>query len=105
MNLKFFQPGNLVLVDREGSPTVFIISEVKVISSLSANPILKIISDEVVTISEGKSSNRMYYLYEDEVKLVSPSIQEVPLEDWASLIHLLHPQLRFRVQETLLGDL
>jgi len=44
---------------------------------------------------------RAIFLYEDEVKVIAPSFQELPLEDWAGIAHLLHPELKIRVQEWL----
>jgi len=31
--------------------------------------------------------------------LIARSLEEVPLEDWSGIAHLLHPKLRIRVQE------
>ena len=38
---------------------------------------------------------------EDDLTLVSSSVEETPLGDWAGLIHSLHPKLRTKVQEWL----
>ena len=34
-----------------------------------------------------------------EIFLVAPSMEALPLEDWAGLAHLLHPKLQKRVLE------
>ena len=44
------------------------------------------------------------YLFPWEVMWVADSLESVPLEDWASLAHLLHPKLKTRVHEWILGN-
>jgi len=41
-----------------------------------------------------------FILYEEIIWAVS-SLENVPLEDWAGLAHLLHPKLKTRVEEWL----
>ena len=51
------------------------------------------------TFEEEDEISRLLLL--NEIEFISSSLEAVPLEDWAGLIHLLHPKLRTKVQEWL----
>ena len=93
-----FRPGDLIKISGF-PPVVFVITEVHLVSEAYSSPVYKLVSDEVVELASRRTYYRIYYACENEVQIIAPSLQEVPLEDWASLIHLLHPQLQHRVRQ------
>ena len=46
-----------------------------------------------------ETGEKDFILFRDELTLIASSLEAVPLEDWASLAHLLHPKLKERVEK------
>ena len=58
-----------------------------------------------VSYLTGQEFERHYFFSHREVTLIAPSFESVPLEDWASLAHLLHPKLKERVEKWLMSEI
>ena len=86
-DLAKLQPGNLVIWYK----VIYTIQEVKL--TLTGKTSL-------LSFEEIEDLGYFWTLPRD-VFLVASSLEAVPLEDWAGLVHLLHPKLKERVEKWL----
>ena len=94
-DLAKLQPGSLVLVDSnlQNTFTVFTVREI-----YQDDPVVLYLTTQEMYETTG----RFWPVVVEEISsLIAPSLEAVPLEDWAGLAHLLHPKLKERVKQWL----